>query len=239
MLPVLLCTLSACTDRTVPAPAKAKQALDAGTIDAAVEDAIVMFDGWHVGDWELDYEKLPALEEKPIEPLNCPEGTSEVGLTEDDGRQAWCDRPDGVKHGPAIRYWENGNRKASRTFKDGKLEGPSFGWDVEGRPDEIGQYVNGLQTGRWLNLLQGKKHMIGWWKAGKQHGPFQQFAANGVRQAVGMFANGEPCGEYKCLDWETEKPTGCVPLKDKCPLTPTGAMCPPCPAGLRFVKKPQ
>jgi len=65
----------------------------------------------------------------------CPEGTTQKGALPPEGRMIWCERTsDGIKHGPWMSGWKDGNdddaptRASEGEYVDGILHGPYRAW---------------------------------------------------------------------------------------------------------------
>lgn len=50
----------------------------------------------------------------------------------------------------AVYYYENGNIKQEGTYKDGKLHGNWTSYNLDGTKQSIGEYANGMKTGKWF-----------------------------------------------------------------------------------------
>ena len=50
----------------------------------------------------------------------------------------------------ATYYYENGIVQQEGFFKDGKLDGVWVSYDVKGNKVAVGEYTNGLKTGKWV-----------------------------------------------------------------------------------------
>jgi hypothetical protein len=158
----------------------------------------------------------------------CPPGTERRGAAPPDGLEAWCERG-GSREGPSLRWHENGERAEALVWRGGKRNGHSTLWADDGQVAQEGVYAEDERQGRWTTYTMGRKHIEGDFRDGEQHGAFVEYGGNGRKIAEGRFHDGEPCGRFDCWDWGTGEPTGCVPLGQQCPLTDTGADCPPCP----------
>jgi hypothetical protein len=157
----------------------------------------------------------------------CPPGTERKGAAPPDGIEVWCER-DGHREGPSLRWHANGNRAEALVWRGGKRNGPSTLWAEDGALGQEGAFTDDQRIGRWVTYSEGRKAIEGDFLGGEQHGLFIEYGGNGRKIAEGQFRHGEACGQFDCWDWESGVPTGCVPLEGKCPLTDTGADCPPC-----------
>jgi len=50
----------------------------------------------------------------------------------------------------ATYYYENGQVQQEGYFQDGKLQGKWIAYDINGNKKSIGEYSNGLKTGKWF-----------------------------------------------------------------------------------------
>ena len=56
----------------------------------------------------------------------------------------------GKKHGPWVRYWDNGQLSQKGTYKDGKWDGPWVGYYDNGKMWSRGTYKDGKEEGPWV-----------------------------------------------------------------------------------------
>jgi antitoxin component YwqK of YwqJK toxin-antitoxin module len=61
----------------------------------------------------------------------------------------FCARPDGVRHGPFITVFPDGQPEITGAYKDGLLEGPWQRRGVTGALIEAGSYAAGQKSGHW------------------------------------------------------------------------------------------
>lgn len=47
-------------------------------------------------------------------------------------------------------YYDNGKVQQTGFFKDGKLEGQWVAYDASGNKKSVGEYSNGIKTGKWV-----------------------------------------------------------------------------------------
>lgn len=50
----------------------------------------------------------------------------------------------------ATYYYDNGKVQQEGFFKDGKLDGVWVSYDEKGNKTAVGEYTNGLKTGKWI-----------------------------------------------------------------------------------------
>ena len=141
--------------------------------------------------------------------------------------KAWCER-DGKRQGPYTLWHKDGTLQYQVLYEGGEKHGVSVQWDPDGQLNEEGEFRNGRRLGWWRTYMSGKLLHEGEFVDGQQHGDFYAYAGNGVKNGEGQYRNGEPCGTFRCWDWKTEQPTGCIPLEHLCELTETGARCAEC-----------
>ena len=53
-------------------------------------------------------------------------------------------------------YYENGKVQQDGFFKNGKLDGVWTSYDTNGNKTAIGEYTNGVKTGKWLFMNDNK-----------------------------------------------------------------------------------
>jgi antitoxin component YwqK of YwqJK toxin-antitoxin module len=85
------------------------------------------------------------------EQINCPPGTIPNGETTPEVSESWCELESnrGILHGPYRAWYPNGNLGTSEMYDHGKLTGPAvYFWD-NGEKQAEGKYKNGLREGFW------------------------------------------------------------------------------------------
>ncbi len=79
----------------------------------------------------------------------CPAGTELRGAAPPDGREVWCARADGTRHGPDIGWHPDDSQAFRRSFRNGELDGEMIEWYPSGQVARRGQYHAGVRYGRW------------------------------------------------------------------------------------------
>ena len=135
-------------------------------------------DGFHgVEPEKADLEiTIPAIGEavfnRTYTDLQCAGGTERHG-TETDTGQAWCERPNGAKHGPFVEVALNG-RLVLR-----------------------GQYVNNRREGPWLAWYpSGNRKWVGWYRDGRRHGNWYETSDGGALFEAGQYTDGARSGTW-------------------------------------------
>ncbi len=223
---LLLTTSLACSSKPAdPEPAKpsAPAPSKGAEVDAEVDAELTTMGG--------PMEEVPPVP-KQMSVFICPQGTRVVAENTEEfdtqWREQWCEDKAGKRQGPYHKFRADGRLAQTRTYVNGVLHGPGSSYEEDGHLADEGRYEKGVRVGLWRAYMYGKPQFNGEFKDDVQHGFFEQFAGNGVRQALGRFEDGEPCGDYRCWDWKTGDPTKCIPLENKCDLTETGATCKAC-----------
>lgn len=102
---------------------------------------------------------------------------------------------DGEEHGTVECYYENGTWKKTNV-KHGILEGKTIEYNYDSMVNEFyyveGEYVNGKETGKWINKYENHS-IMGFtnYVSGVREGDFEQFHKNGKISVKGRFENDE------------------------------------------------
>lgn len=90
----------------------------------------------------------PARITDPAKAVTCPKGTElSRGVSFQTYISAWCQRPDGVKHGEFVDWWENGNKKSAGMYREGRREGVWTFFRETGQVDSQIEYRDGVALG--------------------------------------------------------------------------------------------
>ena len=77
--------------------------------------------------------------------VTCGKGTElSRGVSYQTYVSAWCQRPDGTKHGEFVDWWENGNKKSAGTYREGRREGQWTFFRESGEVDSRMEYRDGV-----------------------------------------------------------------------------------------------
>ena len=60
---------------------------------------------------------------------------------------AWCQRPEGVKHGEFVDWWENGQKKSAGLYREGRRNGVWTFFRETGEVDSRIEYRDGIPMG--------------------------------------------------------------------------------------------
>ena len=82
---------------------------------------------------------------------------------------------DGIKHGPWVRYYDNGQLWSKGTYRDGKEDGPWVGYNKDGIVWEKGTYKDGKRHGLWEES-DGRGQYRGYYKNGKKEGLWKKIS---------------------------------------------------------------
>ena len=87
---------------------------------------------------------------------------------------------DGKEDGPWFRYWNNGQLWTKGTYKDGKREGPWVSYNVKGQLQKKITYKDDNWDGPWVNYYgNGQLDSKRTYKDGKKDGPWVFYHENG------------------------------------------------------------
>jgi antitoxin component YwqK of YwqJK toxin-antitoxin module len=81
------------------------------------------------------------------------------------------DYVDGVKQGPFVEWWGNGQRRRECAYLDGELHGPFHYFGRDGGGTVEGTYESGKPAGKWRSI-GGDLEYEGEFRDGKRHGPW-------------------------------------------------------------------
>ncbi|MBM4373308.1 MAG: hypothetical protein FJ098_16750 [Deltaproteobacteria bacterium] len=162
--------------------------------------------------------KLPFLFEG--DELTCPGDAELQGARPPEGRKLAC-RTDGRLVGPFIEWFDNGQRRAERSyvegvkqgpvrywyrdgalkalrfFEDGRAEGRYARWHANGRKAEEGAYEKSLQVGPWTAWYpSGRKESEGMFVLGRREGPWLYWHPNGEKKIEGSYRKGQRWGTW-------------------------------------------
>ena len=113
--------------------------------------------------------------------ITCPKGTVLKGEAPPKGTYAWCELPDGRRHGPWMVWPSYGTTRKVATYDRDELHGRWAQWHQEGdRIESIDHFVRGVR-----------------------HGPSRRWHKNGQLAQEGEFRDGYPMGRFRAWD-----PTG-------------------------------
>ena len=108
--------------------------------------------------------------------------------------QKWAERTykDGNLDGPWLKWYENGQKHLEQTYKDGQLDGPFTGWDENGQKWSERTYKDGKEDGPYTNWHQnGQKQQEGACKDGELDGLMTMWHENGQKAAEVTFKDGK------------------------------------------------
>ncbi len=80
--------------------------------------------------------------------VTCGKGTElSRGVTYQTYTSAWCQRPEGVKHGEFVDWWENGQKKSAGLYREGRRNGVWTFFRETGEVDSRIEYRDGIPMG--------------------------------------------------------------------------------------------
>jgi antitoxin component YwqK of YwqJK toxin-antitoxin module len=142
----------------------------------------------------------PEPEPVPVHPdLICPDDTDGTGAPPPAGQEVWCQQiqPNGrsIRHGPAIEWHSNEERRATGEYYQGDRHGPWLFWFPTGSPERQGSYTRGVKNGIWTEFhVSGDRKAEGEFVEGSEHGPWV-FWEDDTR-TEGTYVMGAPDGVW-------------------------------------------
>ena len=136
----------------------------------------------------------------------CPTGTSQHAS--EDGRETWCARPDGTRHGPWVTKLRcRGIVSSRKPYVDGQVHGNWMAWHTGwlGRGELMLPYDDGVcdmlqlaepPTGP-LMRVRGSVYP---YRRGKRHGLHTAWWSNGRKSSEGAFQGGAKHGTWRMWD---------------------------------------
>ena len=80
--------------------------------------------------------------------VTCGKGTElSRGVSYQTYASAWCQRPEGVKHGEFVDWWENGQKKSAGLYREGRRNGVWTFFRETGEVDSRIEYRDGIPMG--------------------------------------------------------------------------------------------
>ncbi len=131
--------------------------------------------------------------------LFCADGTEGAGAPPPAGQEVWCQRslPTGkwLRHGPAIEWHTNEERRATGDYYQGEKNGPWLYWFPTGTPERQGNYAHGVKNGVWTEFhVSGDRKSEGEFVEGREHGPWLYW--EGDLRIEGAYIMGAPDGTW-------------------------------------------
>lgn len=148
----------------------------------------------------------------PPEPLACPSDTAvkhrpwrkqQMNATDFmiEGQEEWCERSDGVRHGPSRIVYMNNKLAATGAYDNGARTGPWTMWygDAD-RPWKASEetWVKDVRQGAWRSFRpdNGKPWAESTFVDGKLDGDWIEYGEDGKKQVTGKLVAGEPNGDF-------------------------------------------
>jgi antitoxin component YwqK of YwqJK toxin-antitoxin module len=131
--------------------------------------------------------------------LSCGGETEGTGKGPPNGTEVWClKKIDGgvVRHGQAIEWFSNEQRKSSGEYQEDKKSGAWGYWYPTGKPKMQGSYVRGVQDGFWTTFhITGERKSEGQMVDGKEHGNWIYWGADNTK-VEGAWTLGDQDGQW-------------------------------------------
>ena len=125
--------------------------------------------------------------------IDCPSGTELRGRPQ---HKEWCETPDGVQHGPSIRYYQDGTRQAEAHFDHGTLGGSYREWHPNDQVVVEVRYKDGEKDGIERTFYaDGTLRTEARYRNGKFEGEYKEFFENGKPMSVRRYTDGKLEGE--------------------------------------------
>ncbi|MFT4627691.1 MAG: hypothetical protein ACI8PZ_006378 [Myxococcota bacterium] len=145
-------------------------------------------------------KELPVPEPEPVQvhpDLICPADTVGTGAPPPRGQEVWCQRllPTGkwLRHGPAIEWHANEQRRATGEYYEADKHGPWLFWYATGTPERQGSYTRNVKNGVWTEFhVSGDRKSEGEFVEGQEHGMWVFWDEN--TRVEGEYVMGEPNG---------------------------------------------
>lgn len=127
-----------------------------------------------------------------------------------------------VDHGPDWRWWDNGQIRLRRTWREGRVDGLFEDWHKSGFQKSVGEFVGDLPQGLWRRWyatgearvweefdggvrkgLEVRWHKTGApmhqkvWSGGREDGVIREWGPQGWLTIDGTMAGGERVGEWR------------------------------------------
>jgi len=101
---------------------------------------------------------------------------------------------EGKLNGPSLNYYDNGRIKKKGTYKDGEKDSPWVRYHKNGQLERKGTFKDGKRDGPWVYYHdKGQLRAKGTYKDGKRDGPWVEFHYNGTvyEKYTGTYKNGK------------------------------------------------
>ena len=127
--------------------------------------------------------------------LDCPSKTTLEGDRPPHVLKQWCEREDGMQHGPSTFWYPNGNKRVEAHFEDGELQGRYREWYEDEQLKKEGRYANDEQDGAFTSYHpNGRKSAVEHYRKGKLHGKTEAWWPKGQLMLTTTYSNGRRHG---------------------------------------------
>ena len=111
-----------------------------------------------------------------------------------------------TRNGLWTSWYENGQKRYERTYKDGKKDGISTWWYENGQKEREATYKDGERDGLWTRWYEnGQKDYESTWKDGKKDGLYTAWYSNGQKSEEGTYKAGKRVGKSVTYWYKTGK----------------------------------
>ena len=108
-----------------------------------------------------------------------------------------------ISHGLETRFWENGNKKYEMGYDCGVKEGPRVAWFDDGQPWSTGEFINGKEHGLWsVWYTDGQRAQEFTMVHGAWHGTQTVWYPNGREKMIADWVDGQKQGPLRMWDSE-------------------------------------
>jgi hypothetical protein len=139
--------------------------------------------------------------------FSCPAGTERMGATPPAGFEQWCEKPDELpirrRHGPTLRWYDDGSLAQSGSFVLGERDGRFLEWHRNGRLARAGAYRANERVGTWTIWFEsGRREEECGYERNARHGPFASWWPDGKRRVEGRYCHDLQCGTW--ISWDDQ-----------------------------------
>jgi hypothetical protein len=139
--------------------------------------------------------------------FSCPAGTEQMGGTPPVGFERWCEKPDEPpvrrRHGPTLRWYDDGGLAQSGSFVLGERDGRFLEWHRNGQLARAGAHRANERVGTWTIWFEsGQREEECGYERNARHGPFATWWPNGRRRVEGRYCHDLQCGTW--ISWDEQ-----------------------------------
>ncbi len=142
----------------------------------------------------------------------CPPGTLAAGAPPPQGDRAWCERPDGVMHGPVVSFYPGGERRAAGRYADGVKDGDWRSWYEGGKLRAEEHYRAGRPHGTWIEYFEDGTRASEATHVDDTTIELVEYRPDGGRLRAGTYVNGREHGTW--TEWDAQGSSTTVEWRD-------------------------